>query len=63
MIVLGIEDKYSHLNKMTPIKFEQIGNKKYKVAVFYESAIEKVDYGKLYECFVIVSEQVMQNGL
>lgn len=51
------------MNKMTPIKFEQIGNKKINVAVFYESDVDKVDYEKLYECFINVSEQVMKYGL
>lgn len=63
-IVLGIEeDRYPYLKRMKPIKSEQIGNKKTKVSVFYESTKESVDFGSLYECFIRVSEEVMKIGM
>ena len=46
-IVMGIEeDRYPYLSKMRPLKFEQIGNKKTNIAVFYESTKDNVDYDK-----------------
>ncbi len=63
-IYLGIEeDRYPYLNKMTPVKYKKIGNKSIRIAVFFESSVESVDYGALYECFIGVSEEVMKLGL
>ena len=50
-IVMGIEeDRYPHLKKMQtkPLRYEQIGNKKTNVAVFYSAAKDDVNYGELY---------------
>ncbi len=60
-IVIGIEEnRFPHLGKMTPIKYEMIGNKKERIAVFYETPVENIDFRKLYESFINVSEEVMQ---
>jgi hypothetical protein len=45
-IIMGIEeDRYPHLNKMKPLSFKQIGNKKINIAVFYEASKNNVKYG------------------
>ena len=65
-IVVGIEeDRYPHLKEMNnkPLRYEQIGNKKTNVAVFYAAAKDNVNYGVLYESFITVCEEVMQLGL
>lgn len=65
-IVMGIEeDRYPHLKEMQtkPLRYEQIGNKKTNVAVFYAAAKDSVNYGELYESFMTVCEEVMQLGL
>ena len=65
-IVMGIEeDRYPHLKEMNnkPLRYEQIGNKKTNVAVFYTTAKDNVNYVELYESFVTVCEEVMQLGL
>lgn len=63
-IVVGIEeDRYPHLDKMNPIKTEEIGKKDRYVAVFYECNKNNIDYEKLYEHFISVSEQVIDLGL
>ena len=63
-IVMGIEEnRYPYLDKMSPIKYEKIGNKKIRIAVFYESDAESVDYEELYESFINTAETVMKLGL
>ena len=48
---------------MNPIKTEEIGKKDRYVAVFYECDKNNIDYEKLYEHFISVSEQVIDLGL
>ena len=65
-IIMGIEeDRYPHLKEMNnkPLRYEQIGNKKTNIAVFYAAAKDNVNYGVLYESFITVCEEVMQLGL
>ena len=65
-IIMGIEeDRYPHLKEMQnkPLRYEQIGNKKTNVAVFYAAPKENVSYRELYENFVTICEEVMQLGL
>lgn len=63
-IVMGIEtERYSHLNKMKPLRIEQIGKKKTNVAVFYSTSKENVNYYELYEKFIAVAEEVINLGL
>lgn len=63
-IVVGIEeDRYPHLVEMNPIKTEAIGKKDRYIAVFYECDKNNIDYEKLYEHFISVSEQVINLGL
>ena len=60
-IVMGIEtERYPHLNQMKPLKYEQFGNRKASIAVFYESAKAEINYAELYERFIDVSEEVMR---
>ena len=61
-IVIGIEEhpEYQYLKKMKPLKHEKIGNKKIDVAVFYETTKDHIDYAKLHERFITVSEEVMR---
>lgn len=63
-IIVGIEkERYPHLDKMNPIKIEELGKKGRYVAVFYECNKNNTDYKKLYEHFISVSEQVINLGL
>lgn len=63
-IIIGIEkERYPFLEKMKPLRFSQIGNKKIDVAVFYETTKYDVDYAKLYQKFIDVSEEVMKIGV
>ena len=63
-VVVGIEkERYPHLDKMNPIKTEEFGKKDRYVAVFYECNKDNIDYEKLYEQFISVSEQVITLGL
>jgi hypothetical protein len=63
-IIVGIEkDRYPFLDKMKPLRYSQIGNKKIDVAVFYETTKDSVDYAKLYQKFIEVSEEVMRIGV
>lgn len=63
-IVLGIEeDRYPHLGKMNPEKHVHLGNRGSRIAVFFATNKESVDYSKLYEMFINVSEEVMKLGL
>ena len=63
-IVVGIEkNRYPHLVKMKPVRFEALGNRKTEVAIFYETSLADVDYDKLYESFITVAEEVMSLGL
>ncbi len=58
---MGIEtERYPHLNQMKPLKYEQFGNRKASIAVFYESAKAEINYAELYERFIDVSEEVMR---
>ena len=45
---------------MKPLKYEQFGNRKASIAVFYESAKAEINYAELYERFIDVSEEVMR---
>lgn len=63
-IVMGIEkNRYPHLSKMKPLSFKQIGYKKEKVAVFFETSKNHIDYSALYERFISVAEEIMMLGL
>lgn len=65
-ITLGIEEtRYPHLDKMQtrPIRFDMIGNKKVRTAVFYSATKNTVNYGELYEKFITVCEEVIRLGL
>ena len=65
-IVMGIEeDRYPHLKEMniSPLRYDQVGNKKVKIAVFYSAHKTYVNYGELYEKFIQVCEEVMRLGL
>ncbi len=60
-IIMGIEkDRYPKLKHMEPRRYTQLGNKKTEVAVFFQSSKDNLDYEKLYEAFINVSEQVMR---
>lgn len=62
-ILLGIEEErcVNFLTKIDiePIKYEQIGNKKTNIAVFYESHRNNINYSELYDEFVSVCEAVL----
>ena len=63
-ITMGIEEfRYRHLNKMNPIAHKFVGNKKERVAVFYETMKDTIDYNELYEVFIDVSEEIMRLGI
>ena len=63
-IVLGIEEeRYDHIGDMHPIKTEPLGNKNRRVAIFYESSRDCLDYEELYSNFMTVSQQVINLGL
>lgn len=63
-IVLGIErDRYPHLTDLRGFKCQEVGNKKTKVAIFYETPIENLNYKELYDKFIQISEEVMRIGL
>lgn len=65
-IMVGIEeDRYPRLKEMLikPIRYEQIGNKKNKVAVYYSTTKDNVSFNELYEYFINVCEEVMRLGL
>ena len=63
-IIMGIEaHRYPYLNKMKPITYKIIGNKNDKVAVFYETTKETIDYEELYNYFIDVAEQIMRLGV
>lgn len=63
-IIMGIENnRYPHLNKMKPISHRFVGNKKDKVAVFYEATKDAIDYKELYDNFIDVAEQIMRLGV
>ena len=59
-IVIGIEkERYKQLDRMHPIRFEHLGNRKTEVAIFYETVKDKIVYKVLYEKFIGISEEVM----
>ena len=63
-IVVGIEkESYPHLDKMNPIKTEEVGKKDRYVAVFYECDKNNIAYKELYEHFISISEQVINLGI
>lgn len=63
-IVMGIEeDRYLHLKSMSPIGYEMIGNKKMKVASFYSSTKDDVNYDELYDRFISTCEEVIALGM
>jgi hypothetical protein len=65
-IVMGIEaNRYPHLREMQikPLRYEQIGNKKVSIAVFYSTNKSNVNYNELYDKFIDVCEEVMRLGL
>lgn len=63
-IVTAIEEeRYSHIKEMEPIRYEMIGAKKTRVAVFYETTRESIDYNDFYEHFINVCEEVMTLGV
>lgn len=60
---MGIEEeRYPHLKKMNnkPLSYEQIGNKKTNVVVFYAAAKDNLNYRVLYESFITVCDEVLQ---
>ena len=64
IVVMGIEEnRYANLDKMAPIKFKKIGNRSVRIAVFYESTVDSVDYEELCRKFIDVCETVMMLGL
>ena len=63
-IIMGIEDyRYPYLNQMQPNTFKNVGNKKDKVAVFYETSKATINYKELYDKFIDVAEQIMRLGV
>ena len=63
-IVMGIEERrYPHLERMKPIRFKQIGNKRENVAVFYETLRDRIDYATLHLKFITIAEEIMRLGL
>ena len=63
-IILGIEkDRYKHIDEMTYIDEQAIGNKNSQVAIFYECPKDGIDYRELYDVFMSVSQRVMELGL
>ena len=60
-VVMGIEkDRYPKLKQMEPRRYTQLGNKRTEVAVFFDSSKDYLNYEKLYNAFIDVSEQVMR---
>ncbi|MCR4615835.1 MAG: hypothetical protein K5756_06780 [Clostridiales bacterium] len=68
-IIMGIENiganesRYPYISQMKPITYKYVGNKKYKVAVFYETTKETIDCGELYDNFIDIAEQIMRLGV
>ena len=63
-IVLGIEEnRYAHMHEMQPKKYTKIGNKADRVAVFYETNKDSIDYYELYNAFMDVCDEVFRLGL
>ena len=63
-IIMGIEaDRYPHLDKMKPISYKDIGGRDVKIAVFYETTKNTLNYVELYDTFLDVAEQVMRLGV
>ncbi len=60
-VVMGIEkERYPKLKQMEPRRYTQLGNKRTEVAVFFQASKENINYEKLYNAFIDVSEQVMR---
>lgn len=60
-IVIGIErERYPKLNQMKPNRYSELGNRNTDVAIFYETRRDSLDYAKLYDRFIEVSEEVMR---
>ncbi|MCR5742290.1 MAG: hypothetical protein K6F92_00975 [Lachnospiraceae bacterium] len=63
-IIMGVEEgRYSRLADMQPKRYEYIGSKKIKVAVFYETTKADLNYDELYEAFVNTAEDIVEYGL
>lgn len=63
-IILGIETgRYPSLEKLQPYKVEGVRGRESKIAVFDEYNKAQIDYKKLYENFIGISERIMQIGL
>ena len=63
-IVIGIEEqRYKYIKQMKPKKYTQLGNKSDRVAIFYETYKDNVDYSELYNEFIKVSDEVFSLGL
>lgn len=65
-IVLGIEEgRYPYLNdmQMKPTCFEKVGKRKNRIAVYYSTKKENLDYENLYEKFISICEEVMRLGV
>lgn len=65
-IFLGIEEnRYPHLKEMSikPNRYQIIGNKQIRIALFYSTTKTSIDYAELYESFLNISEEVMRLGL
>ena len=64
-VVMGIEeDRYSHLKELPGIiGYVQMENKKMRVASFYESTKDNIDYEIIWTRFIDISEKIMELGL
>lgn len=65
-IVLGIEEgRYPYLNdmQMKPTRFERVGKRKNRIAVYYSTKKEDLGYEILYEKFISICEEVMRLGV
>lgn len=63
-IIIGIEEnRYIHLKEMEYKKLITIGNKAKRVAVFYESNKDVIDYKALYDNFIRASDEVVNLGI
>ena len=65
-IMIGIEEgRYPFFDdmRMKPMRFERVGKRKNRIAVYYSTNKETVNYESLYEGFITICEEVMRLGL
>ena len=65
-IIIGIEEGlYPLVNdmQMKPIRFERVGKRKNRIAIYYSTNKEILNYADLYENFIAICEEVMRLGV